>query len=341
MIVFSRLLLLSVLSPTFLVFSASPLLSQGPVPVQATLPDAALPDAPVPQTTTEIADVTDGFSSSIFDEEQATQPQTSTTQPTSPAQTDTTQKPMTADEKKLASEEELRKELHQRIGVVVPNFNAVLDGNNLPLTPGQKMRAAFRSAVDPYQFGLALFTSAIGQAENSHSSYSPIPGTNPVQYKPEGYQQGWGAYGKRFGAAYTDQFDGTILGNGVFPVLLHQDARYFRMGTGSFKKRFFYSVSTTVRCKGDNGKWQPNFSNLLGNLAAGGISNLYYPAADRGFGLTIEQGLLVTAEGVFGALLIEFAPDVLGHFHKNRTPPDAPTHASAAPASQTTAQTAP
>jgi hypothetical protein len=336
-IVFSRLLLLSVLSPTFLIFSASPLLSQGPVPIEATLPDA-----PLPQTPTEIADATDGFSSSfIFDDEEAVQPQTSTTQPTSPAQTDTPQKPMTADERKLASEEELRKELHQRIGVIVPNFNAVLDGNNLPMTPKQKMRAAFRSAVDPYQFGLALFTSAIGQAENSHSSYDPIPGTNPVQYKPEGYQQGWGAYAKRFGASYTDQFNGTVLGNGVFPVLLHQDARYYRMGKGSFKKRFFYSVSTTVRCKGDNGKWQPNFSNLLGNMAAGGISNLYYPAADRGFGLTIEQGLLVTAEGVFGALLIEFAPDVIGHYHKNRTPPDTATQASAAPASQTTTQIAP
>ncbi|NYF91325.1 hypothetical protein RBB79_17010 [Tunturiibacter empetritectus] len=322
MTVFSRRLPLFVINVMFLVIAA-PVLSQSPVAIEATLPDAPLPQAPV-----EIANNTDEYSSSTLDEARTGQSQTVPAQPTSPGQTDTAQKPMTDEQKKSASEEELQKELHQRIGVVVPNFNAVLDGNNLPLTPGQKMRAAFRSAVDPYQFGLALFTSAIGQAENSHSSYDLIPGTNPAQYMPEGYQQGWGAYGKRFGAAYTDQFDGTILGNGVFPVLLHQDARYFRMGKGTFKKRFFYSVSTTVRCKGDNGNWQPNFSNLLGNLAAGGISNLYYPAADRGFGLTIEQGLLVTAEGVFGALLIEFAPDVIGHFHKNRTPPDVPTQSA-------------
>jgi hypothetical protein len=312
-----------------LVISAPALLSQSPDPIQLTLPDAPLPQAP-----TEIADDSAGSSSSLLDQTQTAQPQTPTAQPTSPGQTDTAQRPLTDQEKKKASEEELQRELHQRIGVVVPNFNAVLDGNSLPLTPGQKMRAAFRSAVDPYQFGLALFTSAIGQAENSHSSFDAIPGTDPVQYRKEGYQQGWGAYGKRFGSSYTDQFDGTILGNGVFPALLHQDARYFRMGTGSFKKRFWYSVSTTVRCKGDNGKWQPNFSNLLGNLAAGGISNLYYPAADRGFGLTIEQGLLVTAEGVFGALLIEFSPDVIRHYHKNRLPAQ-----SAAP-SQTTAEPA-
>lgn len=47
---------------------------------------------------------------------------------------------------------------------VVPNFNAVLSGTALPLSPRQKMRAAFRSAVDPYQFGLAFITSSYGQA---------------------------------------------------------------------------------------------------------------------------------------------------------------------------------
>jgi hypothetical protein len=313
---------------TFLVIAPPALFSQSSVQVSLTLPDA-----PVPQVPTEVADNSTGYSSSILDQAQTSQPETTTTQTTSPGQTDTAKKPLTDEEKKKASEEELQRELHQRMGVVVPNFNAVLDGNSLPLTRGQKMRAAFRSAVDPYQFGLALLSSAIGQAENSHSSYDPIPGTNPVQYMEEGYKQGWGGYGKRFGAAFTDQFDGTILGNGVFPVLLHQDSRYYRMGTGSLNKRFWYSVSTTVRCRGDNGKWQPNVSNLLGNIAAGGISNLYYPAADRGFALTIEQGFLVTAEGTFGALLIEFYPDVSRHFHKKHLPPDLPT--------QTTALTSP
>jgi hypothetical protein len=329
-IVFSRRILLFVLNVTFLVIAAPALFSQSAVPIEATLPDA-----PVPQLPVEIAINAAGSSSSLLDEEQTAQPQTTPVQPTSSGQADTTKKPMTDEQKKNASEEELQKELHQRIGVVVPNFNAVLDGNNLPLTPGQKMRASFRSAIDPYQVGLALFTSAIGQAQNSHSSSDPIPGTNPVQYMKEGYQQGWDAYGKRFGAAFTDQFNGTILGNGVFPVLLHQDARYFRMGTGPVKKRFLYALSTTIRCKGDNGNWQPNFSNLLGNLAAGGISNLYYPKDDRGFGLTIEQGFLVTAEGAFGALLIEFAPDVIRHFQKNRLPPDVVVTQPSGPTSQT------
>ncbi len=217
---------------------------------------------------------------------------------------------MTEAERKAAAEVELQKQLKQRMGGIVPNFNAVLDGSTIPLTPGQKMRAAFRSAIDPYQFGLALFTSGIGQAEDSHDTVN-------AQGNHLGYRQGWEGYGKRFGAGFTDQFDGTIIGNGILPILLKQDARYFRMGTGSFKKRLLYSMSTTIICRGDNGKRQPNFSNVLGNIAAGGISNLYYPAADRGFGLTIEQGLLVTGEGTFGAFLIEFYPDIRRHFSKN------------------------
>lgn len=264
-----------------------------------------LPDAPEPHLNIALD------SDSVDDQVSSSQQQTPPPQASPSSQQPMT--PMTDAEKQQAAEAELQRELHQRLGGVVPNFNAVLDGASLPLTKRQKMRASFRSAIDPYQFGLALVTSGYGQATDSHSSIDP-----------DGFRHGYGQGGvgfvKRYGASFTDQFNGTILGNGVFPALLHQDARYYRMGEGSIKKRIFYSLGTTVRCKGDNGKWQPNYSNLLGNLASGGISNLYYPAADRGFELTIQQGLVVTAEGSFGALLIEFYPDIQRHFRKKHTP---------------------
>jgi hypothetical protein len=251
-----------------------------------------LPEEPRPQEQLADIDLSPALSSSLQSADQISAP--------------APQHPMTDAEKRAASEAEAQRELHQRMGGVVPNFNAVLDGSSVPLTPGQKMRASFRSAIDPYQVALAGISSGIGQANRSHAAYG----------------QGVEGYGKRFSASFTDQFDGTILGNGVFPILFHQDARYFRLGTGSFTKRLIYSVGTTVRCKGDNGKWQPSYSNLLGNLAAGGISNLYYPAEDRGFALTIEQGLTVTAEGAIGALLIEFYPDIRKHIHGKHRPDD-------------------
>ncbi len=98
--------------------------------------------------------------------------------------------------------------------------------------------------------------------------------------------------------------------------------------------RALYAASTAIRTKSDKGNWQPNYSNVLGNLAAGGISNLYYPAHDRGFGLTIQQGIEVTAEGIFGAMLIEFYPDVRKHIHGKKKPLDAPIVAPAPAASK-------
>jgi hypothetical protein len=257
-----------------------------------------LPEAPVPQSTSQ--------------SNTQAPAQTPTQQPADSSSS--SQQPKDEKQKKKeehdAAEQELKVEEHQRIVGVIPNFNAVLDGSSVPLSAGQKIRAAFRSADDPYQFALAGIVAGYGQATDSHSSID----SNGVRH---GYEQGWVGYSKRYGSSYADQFDGTVLGNGIFPAVLHQDPRYFRLGKGKVSHRFIYALASTVRCKSDNGKWQPNYSNLLGNLAAGGISNVYYPAADRGFALTIEQGLVVTAEGAFGGLLIEFYPDIQKHvFHQ-------------------------
>jgi hypothetical protein len=100
---------------------------------------------------------------------------------------------------------------------------------------------------------------------------------------------------------------GTLLTDAVLPSLLHQDPRYFYKGTGSIRSRALYAIANVVICKGDNGHWQPNYSNVLGNLAAAGISNLYYPASNRnGAGLTIQNSLIGTAAGAIGSLFQEF-----------------------------------
>src|SRR6202042_3601118 len=102
-----------------------------------------------------------------------------------------------------------------------------------------------------------------------------------------GYGQGAQGYGKRYGAAYADFVTGTFLGSAVLPSVLKQDPRYFYKGTGSTRSRVLYAMANAVICKGDNGHWQADYSGILGALAAGGISNLYYPASSRsGAGLT-------------------------------------------------------
>jgi hypothetical protein len=194
--------------------------------------------------------------------------------------------------------EQIKKQEHQRVLGIIPIFNMSNIPDAVAMTPTQKFQLAFRGAIDPVTFLIAGADAGISHAQNDY----------------KGYGQGAEGYFKRWGASYADSFDGAMLGNALFPTLLHQDPRYFRKGTGSFKSRLWYAMLATVRCKGDNRKWQPNFSNVLGNIAAGGIANLYYPSTDRGVGLTFERAFTVTAEGAIGSVFLEFWPDISHHF---------------------------
>jgi hypothetical protein len=215
------------------------------------------------------------------------------------------------------AEQQLKVEEKQRVVGIVPIFNTSYNWNAAPLSAGQKFRLAFRGAIDPAVIAIAALDAGWSMEQDSFPAY----------------RQGVVGYSKYLGASYADTFDGAMIGNALFPVLLKQDPRYFRKGEEySFKNRLFYSIATTFWCRNDNGKWGPNYSNVLGNLAAGGISNLYYPAADRGVGLTFERGLTVTAEGTLGGVFDEFWPDIArkvlrGRFAKLQTglPPANPT----------------
>lgn len=213
-----------------------------------------------------------------------------------------------AETRKALAEKQLKAQEHQRILGIVPEFNTSNLTNAVPLTTKQKFKLAFRSAIDPATFGVSAFTAGLNQLTDSYREYG----------------QGVGGFAKYWGASYADSFDGTMLGNAVFPALLHEDPRYFRKGTGSFGSRAWYSIMTTVRCRSDSGAWVPNFGNVMGNLAAGGISNFYYPESDRGVGLTFQRAFIVTAEGALGALFYEFWPDVVHKARKKKVNPSAP-----------------
>ena len=188
-------------------------------------------------------------------------------------------------------EEDMRAEEKQRVLGVIPNFYVSYNWNAEPLSTGQKYRLAWKTSIDPISIAIAFGVAGVEQSQNVFS----------------GYGQGMQGYAKRFGAFNADSFVGTFLTDAVLPSFLHQDPRYFYKGTGSIRARALYAIASVVICRGDNGRWQPNYSNVLGNLAAAGISNLYYPASDRnGVGLTIQNSLIDTAAGAAGALFQEF-----------------------------------
>jgi hypothetical protein len=188
------------------------------------------------------------------------------------------------------AEDEVKVEEKQRVLGFVPNFYVSYIPDAVPLTSKQKFELAWKMTLDPVTFALTGVVAGNEQAQNDFSAYG----------------QGPRGYARRFGAAYADTATSTLIAGAILPSLLRQDPRYFYKGTGRTGSRILYAIANSVICLGDNQRWQPNYSNILGNLAAGGISNLYYPSEDRGIGLTFENALIQIGTSATTNLLEEF-----------------------------------
>ncbi len=187
-----------------------------------------------------------------------------------------------AQEKKIE-----KKEQSQRVLAVLPQFTVTDRKNAPPLTPKGKFRLFYKTAFDPADFALAGIQAGISQAEDSF----------PV------YGQGASGYGKSYGAAFADQVSSGFFVNFVYPSLLKEDPRYFRLGQGSVKHRLGYAQAQIVVAHKDNGGRTFNWANALGALSSGVLSNAYYPSADRGFGLTMNRAGISLLYGGVGALI--------------------------------------
>lgn len=185
--------------------------------------------------------------------------------------------------------DQVKAEEKQRIFGVLPNFYVVYDKNPMPLTAKLKFDLAFKAATDPVTIGGIAFLAGIYQAADTPA-----------------YQQGLKGYGQRLGATFADGFSDILIGGAILPSVLHQDPRYFYQGTGSTKSRTLHAISAPFIARGDNGHSQFNFSSVGGDLASGALSNLYYPASDRGASLVFTGALITTGGRIANALAQEF-----------------------------------
>jgi hypothetical protein len=192
--------------------------------------------------------------------------------------------------------EQLKAEEHQRVFGFVPNFYVSYEKNPAPLTAKMKFQLALKVSIDPVTAAGVLGMAGIRQSANSPK-----------------YGQGWGAYGKRFGATAADGFSDIMIGGAILPSLLHQDPRYFYQGTGTTGSRIRHAVFSPFVARSDSGKLMPNYSSVGGNLAAAGLSNLYFPRANRGVGLVFGNFAIGTAERIGASLAQEF---IIGKFTK-------------------------
>jgi len=156
------------------------------------------------------------------------------------------------------------------------------------LTAAQKFQLGWKEIIDP----VILLTGGVGAGiEQARRRY------------PE-FGQGTEGYARRFGALYANRVSGVLIGHVVTQSVFHQDPRYFYKGTGSFRSRFLYAIATAFICKGDSGRWQPDYSDVIGGLASGEISTLYYPASSRA-GLRLFHNVLLGFGGRASAHLLQ------------------------------------
>ena len=193
----------------------------------------------------------------------------------------------------------------KRIFGVLPNYRTA--DSSLPyqtISPKQKMSI---TAKDSFDWTLSLVAAGYG-------ALGQLTDQNPA------LGQGAKGYVNRFVRVYADQVIGNVLAEGGLPILLHEDPRYFRLGQGRFWRRVGYASSRVFVTRTDSGGMEFNYSEVVGNALAVGISNAYYPGS-RNLGANFQKLTIQIGTDAFTNVLKEFWPDL-----KRKLPSQHPTN---------------
>ncbi len=255
---------------------------------------------------------------------QQTPPQSSTPSSAAPGQAQSGAKTKSEEEKQIE-----KKEQSQRVLGVVPHFAVTSRQDAPPLTAGEKFHLFAKATIDPATLTIVGLQAGLSQAENEFPAYG----------------QGAEGYAKRYGASLADNASSGFWSNFVYPVLLKQDPRYFRLGEGSIAHRLLFGARQEFWCHDDRGRHVVNWSSILGAFTSGALSNLYYPGRtlisitpatattpaipryenDRGITLTLSRSSIALGYGMAGGIFDEFWPDIhnkLFHKHAPAAEPD-------------------
>ena len=173
-----------------------------------------------------------------------------------------------------------------------------------PLTPVEKLNIFYETTYSPYTFMSAAFDAGLAQAQGD----------------PRGYGGGMQGYGKRYGAALANTETSVFFGKFLFPWILKQDPRYFRMQQGPIAKRSLYAISRIVVTRTDSGGAAFNASRIFGRLAAKAISNAYLPPESRGVWTTLHRCRDAMISDAAMSLAREFWPDIRDKVLGKRVP---------------------
>jgi len=187
----------------------------------------------------------------------------------------------------------------KRILGIVPNFRSV--SVNMKLPP-QSFREKFVGATeDSFDYSSFVFAGILAGVAQAEGSY------------PE-FHSGAPAYLRYYWHTYADQTDENFQVEFLLPSLLHQDSRYYTLGSGGLIKRTAYSFSRVLITRTDAGHEAFNASEIIGAGGAAGVSGLYYPSQERTWTKTGQRWLINVSLDGATFIFKEFWPDVNNKF---------------------------
>ena len=196
----------------------------------------------------------------------------------------------------------------KRILGFMPNFRSVSSGAKPhPLGWKYNFSVATHQATDYSSFIFLGLTSLTAEGMNEHSALGKGVG-------------GFYAYTWR---GFLDKSDNTYLSAWLLPSLLHEDTRFYALGSGhSIPIRALYVISRQAVAKTYGGRQTPNFAGLGGKVLAQVVSRTYYPPSATSFAVLASKfGYSVMRDVIFSSIR-EFYPDAAAHFirkHREKT----------------------
>ena len=183
----------------------------------------------------------------------------------------------------------------KRILWIFPNYRAVSADTQLPPLPMRdKFWLATQDSFDYSSFITAGMLAGLADAKKSTPQFG----------------HGGAAYGRYYWHAATDQAVGNYMTEAILPTLTREDPRYYTLGHGGFFRRSRYAFSRLLVTRTDSGGRIFNFSEIIGNGAAAGIANAYYPSRERNWTKTGQRWVgQIGLDGAFN-IVKEFWPDI-------------------------------
>jgi len=214
-----------------------------------------------------------------------------------------TQQSQTAPTQSASASQSEEGQQTRRILGIIPNFRSVsVDQKLPPLSSREKFKLMAEDSFDYSDFIYVGILAGVAQAEGSY---------------PE-FHTGAPAYARYYWHNFADTVDGNLMTEFLFPVATKEDPRYYTLGRGGIFKRSGYSISRLFWNRTDRGRMAPNFSEIVGNGTAAGISNLYYPSPVRSWTKTGQRWVAQVGLDGVSDLIKEFWPDLNSRFFHNK-----------------------